>query len=87
MMSFFNLTLSGKHFICPSILNESFAGQSNLGCRSLSFMTLNTSFQSLLVARGAKGNTSDYRSDDSKIIFLSLFIYLFLEIGQGREKE
>ena len=35
MMNSFNLTLCGKHFICPSILNDSFAGYSNLGCRSL----------------------------------------------------
>ena len=35
MMSFFNLTLSEKHLIFPSILNDSFAGYSNLGCRSL----------------------------------------------------
>ena len=26
MMNSFNLTLSGRHFICPSILNDSFAG-------------------------------------------------------------
>ena len=38
-MNFFNLTLSEKHFICPSILNDSFAGWSNLGCRSLLFIT------------------------------------------------
>ena len=25
MMNSYNLTLSGKHFICPSILNDSFA--------------------------------------------------------------
>ena len=48
-MNVFNFTLSGKRFICPSILNDSFAGQSNLGCRSLPFMTWNTSFQPLLV--------------------------------------
>ena len=47
-MNSFNLTLSGKHFICPSILNDSFAGYSNLGYRSLPFMTWNTSFQPLL---------------------------------------
>ena len=29
-MNSFNLTLSEKHFICPSILNDSFAGYSNL---------------------------------------------------------
>ena len=34
-MNSFNLTLSEKHFICPFILNDSFAGYSNLGCRSL----------------------------------------------------
>ena len=35
MMNSFNLTVSGKHSVCPSILNESFAGYSNLGFRSL----------------------------------------------------
>ena len=43
MMNSFSFILSGKHFICPSFLNNSFAGQSNLGCRSLLFITLNTS--------------------------------------------
>ena len=38
MMNFLNLTLSEKHFICPSSLNDSFAGYSNLGCRSLSLI-------------------------------------------------
>ena len=47
-MNSFNLTLSGKHLIRPSILNDSFAGQSHLRYRSLPFMTLNTSFQPLL---------------------------------------
>ena len=51
MMNCFNLTLPGKHFICPSILNDSFAGYSNLGCRSLPFMTWNTSFHSLLASK------------------------------------
>ena len=50
-MTSFNLTLSGKHFICPSILNYSFAGQNVLGCRSLPFMTSNTSFQALLACK------------------------------------
>ena len=27
-MNSFNFTLSGMHFICPSILNDSFAGES-----------------------------------------------------------
>ena len=43
-MNSFSFTLSGKHLICPSILNDTFAGQSNLGCGSLLFMTWNTSF-------------------------------------------
>ena len=49
MMNSFSFFLSGKLFICPSILNDSFSGYSNLGCRSLLFMTLNVSCQSLLV--------------------------------------
>ena len=59
MMNSFNLTLSGKHFICPSILNESFAGKSNLGCRSLPFMTLNTSFQLLLACKVSFEKSAD----------------------------
>ena len=51
MMNSLNLTFSEKHFICPSILNYSFAGYSNLGDRSLPFMTLNTSFQPLLACK------------------------------------
>ena len=47
-MNSFTLTISEKHFIFPSILNDSFAGYSNLECRSLSFMTSNISFQPLL---------------------------------------
>ena len=58
-MNSFNLTLSGKHFICPSILNESFAGQSNLGCRSLPFMTSNTSFQPLLACKVSFEKSAD----------------------------
>ena len=50
-MNSFNLTLSGKHFICPSILNESFAGYSNIWCRSLPSMTSDTSFQPLLACK------------------------------------
>ena len=59
MMNSFNLTLSRKHFICPSILNDSFAGQSNLGCKSLAFMTLNTSFQPLLACKVSFEKSAD----------------------------
>ena len=51
MMDSFKLTLSGKHFIFPTILNDRFAGQSDLGCRSLPFMTSNTLFQPLLACK------------------------------------
>ena len=58
-MNSFNLTLSGKHFICPSILNDSFAGESNLGCRSLPFMISNTSFQPLLACKVSFEKSAD----------------------------
>ena len=58
-MNSFNLTLSEKHFIFPSILNDSFAGYSNLGCRSLFFMTLTTSSQSLLACKVSFEKTVD----------------------------
>ena len=50
-MNSFKLFLSGKLFICPLILNDSFAGQSNLGCISLLFMTLYISCQFLLACK------------------------------------
>ena len=47
MINSFNLTLSGKHLICPSILSHSFTGQVKLGYSSLPYMTLSTSCQTL----------------------------------------
>ena len=85
-MNSFNLTLSRKHFICPSILNESFAGQSNLECRSLSFMTSNTSFQPLLACKVSSEKSADsltgtplsvtvsFSLDAFKILSLSLIL-------------
>ena len=58
-MNSLNLTLSGKHFICPSILNDSFTGQSILGCRSLASMTSNTSFQPLLACQVSFDKSAD----------------------------
>ena len=49
MMSLFNLTLSEKHFILPSILNDSFAGYSNLGRRSLRLILGNVIMMCLVV--------------------------------------
>ena len=59
MMNSFNLTLSEKHFIFPSILSDSFAGYSNLGCRPLPFMTWNTSFQPLLACKVSFEKSAD----------------------------
>ena len=59
MMNSLNQTLFGKHFICPSILNESFAGQSHLGCRSFHFMTWNNSFQPLLACKVSFEKSAD----------------------------
>ena len=74
-MNSFNLTLSGKHFISPSILNDSFAGQRNLGCRSLPFMTSNTSFQPLLACKVSfeKSAASHMRTP--------LYVPLFFSVG------
>ena len=58
-MNSFNLTLSEKHFICPSILNDSFAGYSNLGCTSLPFITWNTSYQPLLAYKVSFEKSAD----------------------------
>ena len=59
MMNSFNLTFSGKHFICPSTLNDRFADKSNLGCRSLPFMTSNISFQPLLACKVSFDKSAD----------------------------
>ena len=64
MMNSFNLTLSGKHFICPSILNDSFAGYSNLGCRSLFFITRNTSCQPLLACKVSLDKSADSQGEN-----------------------
>ena len=58
-MNSFNLTFPEEHFICPSILNDSFAEQSNLRCRSLPFMTLSTSFQPLLACKVSFEKSAD----------------------------
>ena len=51
MISSFSFFLSVKLFICPSILSGIFAGKGSLGYRSLLFMTLDISFQSLLACK------------------------------------
>ena len=79
MMDSFKLTLSGEHFICPSILNDNFAGQSNLGCGPLLFITLNTSCQSLLAC-----NVTFEKSADSLMgtpLFFSLAAFKVFSIS------
>ena len=48
-MNSFNLALSEKHFICPSILNDSFAGQSKSRMQVLAFHDFKYFFLFLLV--------------------------------------
>ena len=73
MMNSFSFFLSGKLFTCPSILNDIFAGQSNLGCRSLLFMTLNIYHQFLLACK-----VSCEKSADSLMRTLSLVAFKIL---------
>ena len=58
-MNCFKFTLSGKPSICPSMLNDSFTGYSDLGCRSLPFMTSNTFFQHLLACKVSFEKSAD----------------------------
>ena len=60
--------LSKKHFTCPSFLNGSFAGQSDQGCRSLPFIPLNASCQSLLFEKSTDSHcTFKAQSGDGQI--------------------
>ena len=54
-----NFCLSGKLLISPSNLKENLAGQSILGCRFFSFITLNTSCHSLLACRVSVEKSAD----------------------------
>ena len=51
--------LSVKLLISPSNLNEVLAGQSNLGCRFFSFITLSISCHSLLACRVSTEKSAD----------------------------
>ena len=79
-MSTFNFTLSGKHFICPSILNDNFVGQSCFGCRSLSFklhfMTFNT-FQPFLACKVSFEKSADSLMGTPLLVTLSLPLAAF----------
>ena len=76
-MNSFNLTLSGKHFIYPPILNDSFAVQSHLECRSLPFMTLNTSFQPLLASKVFLEKSADSLMGTPLQVTVSFFLAAF----------
>ena len=83
MMNSLNLTLSKKHFICPSILNDSFAGYSNLRCRSLPFMTWNTSFQPLLACKVSFEKSADSLMGIPLQVTVSFVFNLFVfNLGQ-----
>ena len=76
-MNSFNFTFSGKHFIGPSILNVSFSGQSNLGCRSSPFMTLNSSFHSLLAGKVSFKKSADSLMGTPLQVTVSFFLVAF----------
>ena len=76
MMNSFNLTLSGKYFVYPSILNESFAGQGNLGCRFLPFMTSNSACQPLLACKVSFEKSADSLMGSSLYVNVSLSLLL-----------
>ena len=96
-MNSFSFFLSGKLFICPQILNDSFAGQSNLGRRSLLFMTLNiiaNPFQPAVSFENSALSLMETPMQVTNFYFLKFlkifkedFIHLFLERGNGKEKE
>ena len=67
--------LPGKHFLCPSIVNDSYAEESNLGCRFLPFIILNISWQSLLDCK-----VSFQKSADS-LIGTPLWITLWISLA------
>ena len=84
MRNSFSFLLSGKLFICPLILNESFAGQNNIGCRSLLFITLNISWQSLLACKVSFGTPADSLMGTplqvTNCVSLAAFKILFLSL-------
>ena len=98
MMNCFSFFLSGKLFICPLILNDSFSRWSNLGYRSLLFITLNNSCQSLLAYKVSFEKSADSLMGTPlqvtkclslaafKILFLSLtfsiLIMMYLRVGK-----
>ena len=74
--------LLGKHFICPLalicplVLNDHFTGLSNLDCRSLLFIILNISCQSVLVCK-----VSVEKSADSHEIS-NMYVYCFHQVQE-----
>ena len=76
-MNSFSFTLSGKHFICPSILNDSFVRWSNLEHRSLLFITLNTSCQSLLACKVSFEKSADSLMGTSQQVTLCFSVAAF----------
>ena len=93
-MNSFSHTISGKHFTCPSIPIDSFGGQSNLGCRSLFFISLNTFCQSLVTCKVSLEKSADSLMGTplqvtlyfSLSAFKSLFTFKVQGIGNIFEK-
>ena len=78
--------LSGKHFICLSILNYSFVGSCILGCMSLPFMASNISVQHLLACKVSFEKLADSLMGTSLqvtpflLVLLRFSLCLFLKI-------
>ena len=68
--------MSEKLFISPSILNDSLAGYSNLGCRFLLFSTLNNSCHSGLACKVA--------AEKSAYCLMRFFLYVSCFLANAR---
>ena len=86
-MDSFSFTSSGKHYIGLSILDDSFARQSNLGCGFLLFIILNTSCQSLLACKvsfeKSAGSLMETPLLETPCFFLAAFKILSLSLNFG----
>ena len=78
-----NFCLSRKLLISPSNLNESLSGQSILGCKFFSFITLNTSCHSLLAYSIPVEKSADNLMRDPLYVIchFSLVVYNILSVS------
>ena len=77
VLNSFNLSLSVKVLISPSILNETFASYSNCGCRFFSFTALNISCHPLLACRVSAETSAVCAVAFSLMCYYLLFLCFF----------